>query len=65
MVFGSGHPFFATGPLPRPILFENPAQGVLGDRVPHLSCTTSRRVDAVSERSRAGLVRSQAASLSG
>jgi hypothetical protein len=36
VVFGSGRPYFTTGPLPRPILFDNPAQVVLGDRVTHL-----------------------------
>jgi dihydrofolate reductase len=35
-VFGSGRPFFATGPLPRPMLFDNPAPVVLGYRVTHL-----------------------------
>ena len=34
VVFGSGRPFFATGPLlPDPILFDNPARVVQGDRV--------------------------------
>jgi dihydrofolate reductase len=36
VVFGSGRPFFATGPLDEPILFENPSQIVQGDRVTHL-----------------------------
>ncbi len=36
VVFGSGRPYFTTGPLPRPILFDNPAQVVLSDRVTHL-----------------------------
>jgi hypothetical protein len=36
VVFGSGRPYFATGPLPRPILFDNRAQVVLGNRVTHL-----------------------------
>lgn len=35
-VFGSGRPFFATGPLSAPINFDNPAQIVRGDRVTHL-----------------------------
>lgn len=36
VVFGSGRPFFATGPLGRPILLEDPSQVVQGDRVTHL-----------------------------
>jgi riboflavin biosynthesis pyrimidine reductase len=47
VVFGSGRPFFATGPLPRPILFGNPAQVVLGDRVTHLVYDVAKR-EAVS-----------------
>lgn len=35
-VFGSGRPFFATGSLAEPILFDNPSQIVQGDRVTHL-----------------------------
>lgn len=35
-VFGSGRPFFATGPLDTPILLDNPSQIVQGDRVTHL-----------------------------
>jgi dihydrofolate reductase len=35
-VFGSGRPFFATGSLPDPIMFDNPTQVVQGDRVTHL-----------------------------
>ncbi len=35
-VLGSGRPFFATGPLDEPILFENPSRVVQGDRVTHL-----------------------------
>jgi dihydrofolate reductase len=35
-VFGSGRPFFATGPLDAPILLDNPSQVVQGDRVTHL-----------------------------
>jgi dihydrofolate reductase len=36
VVFGSGRPFFATGSLPEPIMLDNPAQIVRGDRVTHL-----------------------------
>lgn len=36
VVFGSGRPFFATGALADPIMFENPTQIVPGDRVTHL-----------------------------
>jgi dihydrofolate reductase len=36
VVFGSGRPFFATGPLAAPILLDNPSQVVRGDRVTHL-----------------------------
>jgi dihydrofolate reductase len=36
VVFGSGRPFFATGALDAPILFDNPSQVVRGDRVTHL-----------------------------
>ena len=36
VVFGSGRPFFATGALPEPLLFENPTAVVQGDRVTHL-----------------------------
>jgi dihydrofolate reductase len=35
-VFGSGRPFFATGPLAAPIMLGNPTQVVQGDRVTHL-----------------------------
>ena len=35
-VFGSGRPFFATGPLEDPILLDNPSQIIRGDRVTHL-----------------------------
>lgn len=35
-VFGSGRPFFATGSLGDPILLDDPAQIVQGDRVTHL-----------------------------
>lgn len=35
-VFGAGRPFFATGALDAPILLDNPAQIVRGDRVTHL-----------------------------
>ena len=36
VVFGSGRPFFATGPLAEPLRLENPSQIVRGDRVTHL-----------------------------
>ena len=36
VVFGSGRPFFATGPLNEPLRLENPSQIVQGDRVTHL-----------------------------
>jgi dihydrofolate reductase len=36
VVFGSGRPFFATGGLAEPLLFENPTTIVRGDRVTHL-----------------------------
>ena len=36
VVFGSGRPFFATGGLGEPLLLENPATIVRGDRVTHL-----------------------------
>ena len=36
VVLGSGRPFFATGTLADPILFDNPSQVVQGDRVTHL-----------------------------
>jgi dihydrofolate reductase len=36
VVFGSGRPFFATGPLDEPILLDNPSQIIRGDRVTHL-----------------------------
>ncbi len=35
-VFGSGRPFYATGPLAAPIMLDNPSQVVQGDRVTHL-----------------------------
>ena len=35
-IFGSGRPFFATGGLAEPLLFENPTTIVRGDRVTHL-----------------------------
>jgi dihydrofolate reductase len=35
-VFGSGRPFFATGPLDDPIRLDNPSQIIRGDRVTHL-----------------------------
>jgi len=43
VVFGSGRPFFATGPLRDPILFDNPAQVVPGDRVTHLVYDVANR----------------------
>ncbi len=42
VVFGSGRPFFATGPLARPLRLENPTTIVLGDRVIHLVYDVSR-----------------------
>jgi dihydrofolate reductase len=36
VVFGSGRPFFATGPLAEPIRLENPSAIIPGDRVTHL-----------------------------
>jgi dihydrofolate reductase len=42
VVFGSGRPFFATGALPEPLLFENPTAVVQGDRVTHLVYDVSR-----------------------
>lgn len=36
VVFGSGRPFFAIGPLADPILLDNPSQIIRGDRVTHL-----------------------------
>jgi hypothetical protein len=36
MVFGSGRPFFATGPLADPVLLDNPSQVIPADRVTHL-----------------------------
>ncbi|MFI7697889.1 dihydrofolate reductase family protein [Nonomuraea sp. NPDC049480] len=36
VLFGSGRPFFATGPLDAPILLDNPSQVIQGDRVTHL-----------------------------
>jgi dihydrofolate reductase len=35
-VFGSGRPFFGTGPVPDSIQLDNPSQVVQGDRVTHL-----------------------------
>jgi hypothetical protein len=40
VVFGSGHPFFATGGLAEPL--ENPTTIVPGDRVTHLVYDVSR-----------------------
>jgi dihydrofolate reductase len=42
VVFGSGRPFFATGALAEPLLFENPTTIVRGDRVTHLVYDVSR-----------------------
>jgi dihydrofolate reductase len=42
VVLGSGRPFFATGTLPEPLLFENPTAIVPGDRVTHLLYDVSR-----------------------
>jgi hypothetical protein len=35
-VFDSGCPFYVTGPLADPILFENPSRVVTGHRLKHL-----------------------------
>ena len=43
VVFGSGRPFFATGPLSAPILFDNPSQVIRGDRVTHLVYDVAKR----------------------
>jgi dihydrofolate reductase len=43
VVFGSGRPFFATGPLADPVLLENPSQVILGDRVTHLVYDVPKR----------------------
>jgi dihydrofolate reductase len=43
VVFGSGRPFFATGPLADPILLENPSQVIPGDRVTHLVYDVPKR----------------------
>ena len=43
VVFGSGRPFFATGPLAGPVLLENPSRAVLGDRVMHLVYDVPKR----------------------
>ncbi len=42
VVFGSGRPFFATGDLAEPLLLEDPATVVRGDRVTHLVYDVSR-----------------------
>jgi hypothetical protein len=39
---GSGRPFFATGALLEPLLFENPSAVVQGDRVTHLVYNVNR-----------------------
>jgi dihydrofolate reductase len=36
VVFGSGRPFFATGPMADPVMLEDPSQVIQGDRVTHL-----------------------------
>jgi hypothetical protein len=36
VVFGSGRPFFATGSMAEPVLFDNPSEVVRGERVTHL-----------------------------
>ena len=36
VIFGSGRPFFPTGPLDAPVMLGNPSQVVQGDRVTHL-----------------------------
>ncbi|MFE6133224.1 hypothetical protein ACFQ6Q_33950 [Streptomyces sp. NPDC056437] len=43
VVFGSGRPFFATGALDDPILFDNPSQIVRGDHVTHLVFDVAKR----------------------
>jgi dihydrofolate reductase len=43
VVFGSGRPFFATGPLADPVLLENPSQVIPGDRVMHLVYDVPKR----------------------
>jgi dihydrofolate reductase len=43
VVFGSGRPFFATGPLAGPLLLENPSRVVPGDRVMHLVYDVPKR----------------------
>jgi dihydrofolate reductase len=43
VVFGSGRPFFATGPLAGPVLLENPSRVVPGDRVMHLVYDVPKR----------------------
>jgi dihydrofolate reductase len=42
VVFGSGRPFFATGGLAEPVLLDNPATIVQGDRVTHMLYDVSR-----------------------
>lgn len=43
VVFGSGRPFFATGPLPAPLGFDNPSRIIQGDRVTHLVYDVAQR----------------------
>lgn len=42
VVFGSGRPFFHTGPLDRPIMLDNPSRVIQGDRVTHLVYDVAR-----------------------
>jgi dihydrofolate reductase len=41
-VFGSGRPFWSTGPMADPILLDNPTEIVQGDRVTHLVYTVPK-----------------------
>ena len=43
VVFGSGRPFFAPGPLGDPLLLDNPSQVIRGDRVTHLVFDVPKR----------------------
>lgn len=43
VVFGSGRPFFGTGPLADPLLLENPSQVIPGDRVTHIVYDAPKR----------------------
>ena len=42
VIFGTGRPFFPTGPLGAPVRLGNPSQVVQGDRVTHLVYDVSR-----------------------